>query len=84
MTTQPKLLDAAWRSYAEHVIPANAPDAQRVECRRAFYAGAQALYGGLIKMLDPGDEPTDADLARMEAIHDELEQFCEDVARGRA
>lgn len=79
-----KVLDAAWRNFAERVIPADAPDIQRIECRRCFYAGAQALLTGIMVMLDPGTEPTDADLSRMEGISAELERFGKDVAEGRA
>lgn len=32
-----------FESYRREVIPVNAPMAQIVECRRAFYAGAQAF-----------------------------------------
>jgi hypothetical protein len=41
------VLSQAWLSYELQVLPANAPKTQRVETRRAFYAGAQALMGFL-------------------------------------
>lgn len=79
-----KIMDAAWRSYAEMVLPFGASDIQRQECRRAFYAGGQALLGGIMGMLDPGVEPTEADLDKMTALSAELEQFAADLAAGRA
>jgi hypothetical protein len=82
--TQPKIMDAAWRSYSEAVIPADAPDVQRVESRRAFYAGAQAAMAGLLSFLDPGEEPTQADLDRMTALTKELDDFARHVRQGRA
>lgn len=79
-----KILNTAWRSYAERVIPADASDYQRRECRLAFYAGARSLFTGIIDMLDPGDEATDADCAKMGMVEAELEQFYNDVKNGEA
>lgn len=52
--------------------------------RRAFYAGAESLMRAIMVGLDPEGEPTDADMARMVAIEQELEQFARDVGEGRA
>lgn len=81
-----KILDAAWRSYAEAVIPLDAPDIQRTEMRRAFYAGAALLFGGIMAMLDPGPdiEPTAADLRKMDALKKELDDFARHIRQGRA
>jgi hypothetical protein len=78
------LIDTAWRSYAERVIPAGAPDVQRIECRRAFYAGARAYLTAMLKFLDPGEEPTGADIALLDGVSQELNQFVRDVEEGRA
>lgn len=79
-----KIIDAAWRSYSEKVLPFNASDIQRQECRRAFYAGASSLFDGILTMLDPGTEPTDADLDKMTAIHSEFEEYAKALSEGRA
>jgi len=79
----PKRLDRAWRSFSERVIPAGAPTVQRMEMRRAFYAGAQAWFG-IIFCLDPGEEATDRDMAKIGYIEEELAAFCADVLAGRA
>jgi hypothetical protein len=81
-----KILDAAWRSYAEAAIPIDAPDIQRVEMRRAFYGGARALFVGIMVMLDPRPdvEPTEADLRKMDAVEKELEDFARHLRQGRA
>lgn len=63
----------AWRSYRAQ-MPTNAPQIQFDECRRAFFAGAAALFGEITN-LDPGTEPTDADLDKMSAIKAELDAF---------
>jgi hypothetical protein len=81
-----KIIDAAWRSYAEAVIPVDAPEIQHTEMRRAFYAGASALLGGMMAMLDPDPdtEPTAADMKKMNAVRKELDDFHRHVRQGRA
>ena len=68
-------IDAGWKSYRAMVIPKSAGSTQVEECHRAFYAGAAILFHGIMKMLDPGDDPTEADLESMSAIQKELEDF---------
>lgn len=57
------------------VIPPQAGSTQVEECHRAFYAGAAVLFESIMRMLDPGEEPTEADMARMSAIDKELRDF---------
>jgi hypothetical protein len=66
---------AAWRGYQETVLGPAAPAIQREECWLAFWAGATVLFRALIKSLDQDSEPTDADLARMEALAAEIDAF---------
>ncbi|MGH8122237.1 MAG: hypothetical protein ACREPT_05650 [Rudaea sp.] len=68
-------IEAAWQSYRDAVIPRDAPDIQINECRLAFWGGAAVLFSAIINMLDPGAEPTDMDLLRMDAIHQEIVAF---------
>jgi hypothetical protein len=72
-----------WDDYAEHVLPSDAPPVQVQETRRAFYFGVNGLFGLLMNGLDEDSEPTDADLAKMSDIQDELKQFVKDVEAGR-
>jgi hypothetical protein len=69
-------IEAGWRSYRDLVMPPDTPDIQRSECRLAFWAGASTLFYSIMDCLDPGEEPTDADEARMAAIHGEIDKFC--------
>jgi hypothetical protein len=39
-----KRLEPEWLSYRRQVVPRDAGGVQVEECRRAFYAGAAALY----------------------------------------
>jgi hypothetical protein len=70
-----KLIEAGWMGYRLAVMPQNAPPIQIDECRLAFMAGAAHLFSSVVSILDPGDEPTDADLRRMDMIHAELQAF---------
>ena len=79
-----KMIAEAWRTFESEVLPTDAPEVQRTETRRAFYAGARALFAGMVGMLEPGQDTTQADLGKMDAIQEELNQFREDVNEGRA
>jgi dsDNA-specific endonuclease/ATPase MutS2 len=79
-----KSLAEQWATYRERVVPEDAPPVQVVESRRAFYAGTESLLRSMMTGLDPGTEPTEADLDRMDQLEAELEQFAEDVKQGLA
>jgi hypothetical protein len=66
---------AGWASYEAMALPPQASAVQREECRLAFYGGASTLFYSIMKSLDAGDEPTEADIARMDSIHAEIDQF---------
>jgi len=70
---------AAWASYEAMVLPPEAPAIQRAECRLAFYGGASTLFYAIMQSLDPGEEATPADLARMDAIGAEITAFADRV-----
>lgn len=46
------MINTAWRSYAEQVVPATAGDIKITETRRAFYACAAAVTGLVTAMHD--------------------------------
>ena len=48
------------------------------DLRCAFFGGAQHLMGSIMGTLDPGSEPTEQDMRRMDLIHHELEAFIEE------
>jgi len=78
-----KLADQ-WQDFEKRVLPADAGEVQRIETRRAFYAGAQALLCGLLNMFEPDHGPTEEDLKAMDSIKAELDQFAADVKGGVA
>jgi hypothetical protein len=50
-----------------------APREKIDEMRIAYMAGAEHLFSSMIAIMDPGEEPTEADLKRMDLIHAELQ-----------
>lgn len=71
------LVEAAFLGFRLTVIPVDASPTQVSEMRMAFMCGAQHLYSSLMSMFDhgPSDEPTDADMRRMQAIHLEMDKI---------
>lgn len=64
----------AWRTYQREVIPRNAPAVQHEECRRAFYAGAFALFSLVMDAsADPKSEAEGA--AVLDQLSQELQAY---------
>jgi len=61
-----------WASYLSAVVPVAAGEAQREETKRAFYAGAAAMFGA---MLDAAALEEDAAAARLESLDRELADY---------
>lgn len=70
-----KLVEAGWVSLRLACIPDDAPKVQLEEMHMAFFAGAQHLFASIVAVMDPGEEPTAADLNRMDLLHKELQEF---------
>lgn len=43
--------------------------------RTAYFGGAQHLFASMMVMLEPGSDPTDNDMRRMDSLHTELERW---------
>ena len=80
-TAQGKLIEAGWIGMQLACIPPDAPQVQIDEMRMAFFAGAQHLFGSITNILDPEADVTDADLVKMESIHNELQGFIAEFDR---
>lgn len=75
-----KLIEAGWFALQQLALPADAPPIQIREMRQAYMAGAQHLWASIMAVLDPeGDEPTPADLRRMDLIAKELDTWGKEV-----
>lgn len=84
MTDTPRMLDREFRSLVKACDIEDAPEEQLRECRRFFFAGARAYSSLIMTFADQGDEPTDADMALMDALEAEMETFFVDMQEGRA
>lgn len=82
----PQFIEKSWRTFRDEVGLADAPEVQRTEMRRAFYAGAHALFGLMVGISDPGTGPdaTEMELDLVDGILDEIRAFQREVAEGRA
>lgn len=74
-----------WVSFLDMVKSSNGaeevPHAQIVECRRAFYGGAMAMYAFTVaKVTELSDDDAEA---QMEALRDELMKFRDDMLAGK-
>jgi biotin synthase-like enzyme len=68
------LIATAFEAFAKMVYPDAPPDQMR-EKKVCFMAGAAELFSCIMTALDPGGEPTEADMAMMDSINAELEAF---------
>lgn len=73
------LIKGGWALYRAQVMPHDVGETQLRETRQAFYAGAQHVLACVMCGLDPGIEPTDDDLKRMDYLHEELEEFSNEM-----
>lgn len=75
LTDQGKLMEAGWIGLRLATGLENAPTDQLREMRMAFFAGAQHLFSSIMTIMDEDNEPTEADLRRIEFIDAELRAF---------
>jgi hypothetical protein len=70
-----------WEQYRLKVVPANAGPVQMAETRQAFYSGAYAAFCALLEVqLSDGQQVTDGDVRKIEALHQEVEAECAAMA----
>lgn len=72
-----------WAEFDARVIPPDAPDVQRVEMRRAFFAGAWTMFTQMTgrSVTEVPDEQSEAVL---QSLHDECVAFQQSLLRGEA
>lgn len=76
-----KLIEAGFIGLKLAAIPDSAPPGQIDDMRSAFFAGALHVYASIMTMLEPGQDPTTADLGRFRQIDAELKAFEQDFAK---
>lgn len=72
-----------WNLFEATVLPKDAPDIQKQEMRRAFYAGAEAMARIQFAIGDKAVSE-DAGVQILEGCHEELRSFASEVAQGKA
>lgn len=70
-----KFIEQIWRQYRNLAIPAGANLAQIKETRQAFFAGAVAVYEGIMQASERGEKNPSADMQFMKNLDDELRDF---------
>lgn len=77
------MIETLWLMFAASVdIPPGG--VQWVESRRCFFMGAAVLFEAIMRIFEPGEDATDADISRMDRIAQELVRYQQDLAAGRA
>lgn len=79
----------AWKRFETECVPPSAGDTQRREMKRAFFGGANALMGTLLKNIgaedvEDSEELSPEDMLFMSDIYRELQDFIELVKEGHA
>ena len=72
--------DWAWGDEGA-AIPPDAGKQQLESMKEAFFAGAQHLFASIMGILEDGEEPTPADLKRLDLIDGELKTFIAEFER---
>ena len=75
-----KIIELGWLALRAGAIPSDAPQRQLDSMREAFFAGAQHLFASIMTALDPGHQPTERDMQRMNSIGMELHAFIDAYA----
>jgi hypothetical protein len=83
LADQGRIVEGGWRVFMATGMPKSAPAIQIAEMRKAYFLGAQHVFASVITMLDPGSEPTDKDLRRMDLLHRELKRFVDEMQQSK-
>jgi hypothetical protein len=70
-----------WESYQRAVLPKDAGKTQKLETRRAFYAGAAAFYKIVFEIGD-ANSPEDKGVDVLESLAEELQRFADGIRNG--
>lgn len=71
-----------WQDFSSRVLPATAPQIQRIEMRRSFYAGFYACIVASVEVADQCPDEDEGALA-FQTLDDECRLFAQAVQDGR-
>ncbi len=74
-----KLIEAGFAGLRIMAMHPESPPGQVHDMKMAFMAGAQHLWGSIMTVLDPGEEPTVEDMRRLELISKELDEYAKEL-----
>ena len=84
LTDKGLLIEAGWMGFRSMALARDAPT-QALDAHKAtFFAGALHLFSSMMgtdSILEPGGEPTDNDMRRIDNINEELKRFGDDFQR---
>lgn len=66
------MIEEQWEEYSRMTMPSNASLTQRVETRKAFYAGFASCFASITSVADDSD---DQGIVLLESLKRELEQY---------
>jgi hypothetical protein len=75
-----RYIEEQWNEFRRSVLSKDAPQIQIDEMRKAFFAGVVALFGHVLGNLSEGNDVKEQDLQMMASIHEELEEFRDEIA----
>lgn len=75
LTDDGLIVKAGFVGFMAACFPNGCQDYQRQELELAFMGGAAHLLSSIMTIIDPGSEPTERDLRRMDIIDRELREF---------
>lgn len=73
-----KLVEGGWQAFRVLYLPQDVSRGQLNDMRIAFFAGAHHLFASVLTFLESGDDATEADLRRLDALQQELDAFVEE------
>lgn len=71
-----------WNTFSSEVIPADASEIQRIEMRRAFYAGACSIFNLVVNRSVEFSESEQ--VQRLSDLDDEVKDFANRIKDGTA
>jgi hypothetical protein len=74
-------IEQSWLKFSRKVLPKNAPEVQRQEMRRAFYAG---VHLALMSLADLAAQDEERGVEGIADMHRQCGEFAERVAMGVA
>lgn len=78
---QGRVVEGGWRGLSAIWGLDTAPEVQKMEMRKAYYAGAQHVFGSIMGLMGPsGEEPSEREMKVLDDIHKELDAFAAEMA----